>query len=71
MVERQERHFEDAGIAIDVKKYAEPQPFNHGYVIATCALSQTGWHSFHPSELIVLEGGTLCFSSRGERRTTW
>ncbi len=70
MVEGQERHFEDAGIAIDVKKDADPQPANHGYVVATRALSQTGWTSFHPGELIVLEGGTLCFSSHADHRVT-
>ena len=60
--EGQERHFEDAGIAVDVKKDGEVQTVNYGYVIATCPLSKTGWTSFHPGELIVLEGGTVCFS---------
>jgi len=66
--EGQERHFEDAGIAVNVKKDGEAQPVNYGYVIATCPLSKTGWTSFHPGELIVLEGGTVCFSSQTEPR---
>ncbi len=66
--EGQERHFEDVGIAVDVKKDGQAQPVNYGYVIATCALSKNGWTSFHPGELIVLEGGTVCFSSLSEQR---
>ena len=62
--EGQERHFEDATLEIRM----ESTPLNHGCVVATRPLSDTGWHNFQPGELIVLEGGTICFSST-ERKT--
>lgn len=68
IAENQERHLEDSTVEINVENL-EHQAFNHGYVIATRPLSTTGWHSFHPGELIVLEGGKLCFSSHADHRT--
>lgn|GEM_PF-5084850 len=35
MRERQQKHFEDTGNAVDFKKDGELQPVNYGYVIAT------------------------------------
>lgn len=61
--EGQDRHLEDVGIAVDMKKDDDPS-VNYGYVIATSPLSRSGWVSFNPGELIVLEGSMLCFSSQ-------
>lgn len=36
---------------------------NYGTVIATCPLSSSGWVSFTPGEMIVLEEGTIRYSS--------
>ncbi|MBC7820329.1 MAG: class II glutamine amidotransferase [Planctomycetaceae bacterium] len=66
--EGQARHLEDATVEINMQNI-EHQAFNHGYVIATCPLSAAGWQSFVPGELIVLDGGTLCFSSHADRLT--
>jgi glutamine amidotransferase len=66
--EGQERRFEDSGISLDVKEEDELQSVNHGYVVATRALTATGWKSFIPGELIVLEAGALRFSSHPEQR---
>ncbi|MFM9962553.1 MAG: class II glutamine amidotransferase [Planctomycetaceae bacterium] len=66
IAEGQARHLEDATVEIDMQN-VEHQALNHGYVIATCPLSAAGWQSFFPGELIVLEGGTLCFSSHADR----
>jgi len=63
MREGQEKHFEDVGIAVDFKKGGELQRDNYGYVIATCPLSESGWKSFQPGQLIVMQGSTICFSS--------
>jgi predicted glutamine amidotransferase len=57
--ENQPRHFEDATIKIDL---AGPS-VNVGVVVATAPLSSSGWQSFHPGELLVLEGGRIRFSS--------
>jgi glutamine amidotransferase len=54
------RRFEDSGMQIDLAG----DPVNHGYVIATRPLSSTGWRSFVPGELLVLEHGTVRYSSR-------
>jgi glutamine amidotransferase len=35
-----------------------------GTVVATRPLDDTGWHSFQPGELLVLEAGRLCHSNR-------
>jgi predicted glutamine amidotransferase len=69
MAEGRERHFEDGGLSVDVKTVEEPLPVNHGFVVATCPLSKTGWNTFYPGELIVLEGGTFCFSSHAAQRS--
>jgi predicted glutamine amidotransferase len=53
------RRFEDPALQIDLAGSA----VNHGFVIATCPLSATGWQSFQPGELNVLEYGMLRFSS--------
>jgi glutamine amidotransferase len=53
------RHFEDAEVTIDLKE----DDVNQGYVIATHPLGSQGWRSFLPGELIVLQGGGVCFSS--------
>lgn len=65
---QEERRFEDVGMAVDVKRNTDSLPSNHGYVVATCALSETGWKSFVPGELIVFEGGNISFSSHAEHR---
>lgn len=62
--EGQARRFEDESFAVNVKKDGEAMQVNAGYVIATSALSKTGWNNFQPGQLIVLEGGTVCFSSQ-------
>lgn len=36
---------------------------NHGFVVASHALSPSGWHSFGLGELLVLEAGLVVFSS--------
>jgi predicted glutamine amidotransferase len=61
--EGQPRHFGDATLAIDL----EGEPANHGFVVATCPLSPTGWHPFRLGELIVFEAGEIRFSSHRER----
>lgn len=53
------RRFQDATVTIDLAG----DSVNQGFVVATRPLSGSGWQSFHPGELIVLEGGTLRFSS--------
>lgn len=67
IAEGQARHLEDATVEINMQNI-EHQAFNHGYVIATCPLSAAGWQSFFPGELIVLDGGPLCFSSHSDRQ---
>lgn len=59
IVDQEIRRFEDPGLRIDL----EGKSVNHGFVVATCPLSRSGWHRFHPGELIVLEGGLVRFSS--------
>ena len=59
----QERHFEDATLEV----HMESAPLNQGCAVATRPLSETGWHDFQPGELIVLEGGTIRFSSTEPR----
>ena len=66
--EGQARRFEDESMAVNVKEDSEATPVNDGYVIATSALSQTGWIGFKPGELIVVEGGSVRFSSQPDRR---
>ena len=43
------RHFGDQTLAIELDAGA----INHGFVVATCPLSPTGWHPFRLGELIV------------------
>jgi predicted glutamine amidotransferase len=56
------RRFEDAQWTVDLAEEAA----NEGFVIATCPLSPHAWRPFRPGELLVLEGGQICFSSHGE-----
>jgi glutamine amidotransferase len=53
------RRFEDPSLQIDLGGTA----VNEGVVVATCPLSATGWRSFQPGELLVLEGGRVRYSS--------
>jgi glutamine amidotransferase len=53
------RRFQDAAVTIDLAG----ESVNHGFVVATKPLSATGWQSFRPGELVVLDGGVLRFSS--------
>lgn len=53
------RHLEDEELQVDLAGKGA----NHGYVVATHPLSPTGWHRFHPGELIVLAEGEVRFSS--------
>ena len=48
----------------DVQVHLESDSVNHGYVVATRPLSQKGWISFQPGELMVLENGRVVFSSQ-------
>ena len=59
----QPRHFGDESLSVDLDAGA----INHGFVVATCPLSPSGWHSFRLGELIVFEGGEIRFSSHRER----
>ena len=56
---QEQRHFEDATMEIAV----EGDATNHGCVLATRPLSDTGWHELKLGEMVVLEGGRLQFSS--------
>jgi glutamine amidotransferase len=53
------RRFEDPTLHVKL----EGASFNHGFVVATCPLSSTGWQRFQPGELLVLEEGVVRFSS--------
>lgn len=55
----QTRRFADGDWKIDLAEDA----INHGFVVATHALSSRGWQRFLPGELIVLESGVVAFSS--------
>ena len=59
------RHFGDETLSIDLGAGS----LNHGFVVATCPLSPTGWHSFRLGELIVFERGSIRFSSHRERHS--
>jgi predicted glutamine amidotransferase len=59
------RHFGDDTLSVDIGG----QEVNHGFVVATCPLSPSGWHSFRLGELIVFERGEIRFSSHRERRS--
>lgn len=58
------RHFGDENLAVDL----EADCVVPGYVVATRPLGASAWHPFHPGELIVLEAGSMCFSSHRDRR---
>lgn len=53
------RVFEDSTMEVEVSGDTD----NHGCVIATCPLSETGWHELAPGSLVVLEGSAIRFSS--------
>lgn len=58
--DQEKRRFEDA----DVRLELGDGHVNFGVVVATSPLSLTGWNSFLPGELLVLEGGTVKYSSQ-------
>jgi glutamine amidotransferase len=60
MHDHERRRFEDPVLHVSLDGSAE---VNHGFVVATCPLSNSGWHSFQAGELIVLEEGRVAFSS--------
>jgi predicted glutamine amidotransferase len=41
----------------------ESEEQNRGVIIATRPLSDSGWHAFHPGELLVLEYGRIVYSN--------
>ena len=57
------RHIEDPGLAVDL----EGEELNRGIIVATRPLSDSGWHSFRLGELLVLEAGSVRFSSHRAR----
>lgn len=59
-----ERHFEDATLEVSMSGEVS----NKGYAFATHGLSETGWHDLALGSLVVLEGGSLLFSSATERK---
>ena len=61
----QARHFEDETMAVAV----DAEPGNHGFVVATCPLSPSGWHTFRLGELIVFDRGQVRFSSHRDARS--
>ncbi len=65
----QPRHFEDDDLAIDLTSPEGKSKANHGFVVATCPLSPTGWHSFRLGELIVFDRGQVVYSSHRDIRS--
>jgi predicted glutamine amidotransferase len=63
--EGEARHFGDDTLSVDI----DGQAVNHGFVVATCPLSPSGWHDFRLGELIVFERGEIRHSSHRERRS--
>jgi glutamine amidotransferase len=57
-----QRIFEDAMTEVAVAG----ESANHGCVIATRPLSETGWHPITPGSLVVLEGATIRFAGHTE-----
>lgn len=61
------RHFGDTTMGIDLENLAADDDdasfSNHGFVIATRPLSSMGWHGIQRGELLVIEAGTLRYSS--------
>jgi predicted glutamine amidotransferase len=67
----QVRHLEDETIGVELENVAAAESdggYNHGMIVATRPLSSTGWHTFTPGELLVIEQGTLRFSSHRASR---
>ena len=62
----QARHFADETMAVDLDA---DRAVNHGFVVATCPLSPTGWLPFQLGELIVFEGGEVRYSSHRDLRS--
>lgn len=54
----EDRVFEDAAMEVTMTGDAH----NHGCIVATCPLSETGWHDISLGGLLVLEGGTIRYS---------
>ncbi len=54
------RVFEDSTMELTMAGEAD----SHGFIVATCPLTETGWHHFAPGHLAVVEAGTLRFSSQ-------
>lgn len=65
VLDGQPRHFGDEELAVEIGGEAA----NRGFVVATCPLSPTGWHSFRLGELIVFDRGAIRFSSHRDRRS--
>jgi glutamine amidotransferase len=57
--DHESRSFGDPELRVDLATSSG----NHGFVVATCPLTPTGWLHFQRGELMVLEGGVLQFSS--------
>lgn len=55
-----ERIFEDATMEVTMAGDSA----SHGFIVATCPLTKTGWHELGVGQLVVLENGTLRFSSQ-------
>jgi glutamine amidotransferase len=56
---QQAGHFEDQELEVEL----EDASMNYGYAVATHPLNDAAWQRFQPGELIVLENGTIRFSS--------
>jgi glutamine amidotransferase len=59
MQDGEKRRFADDEVKLDLVD----DDVNHGFVIATNPLTSRGWLRFQPGELIVLEGGSMRYSS--------
>jgi predicted glutamine amidotransferase len=65
VVDGQPRHFGDETLSVALRA----ESTNHGFAVATCPLSPTGWHTFRLGELMVFDRGEIRFSSHRERRS--
>jgi predicted glutamine amidotransferase len=54
-----DRRLEDATVRMELAG----DPYNSGYVIATCPLSESGWTRFVPGQLLVLEAGSVLLTT--------
>ncbi|MDZ4689192.1 MAG: class II glutamine amidotransferase, partial [Planctomycetaceae bacterium] len=54
-----EHRLEDSTLGLEI----DSDVYNSGYVIATCPLSESGWTSFVPGQLLVLEQGSVVLST--------